>query len=348
MSLLPDANEHRSSRGFCRTEPLSFGVVAAKQKSRPIRTRLRPKWLYGLGLAIAYGLYWPFIQLLTLFGQWPRAMTRLMTKILGKFPDYVPTAADVFVCAYYKSGTNWALQICQQIAWRGQAQFTHIHDVVPWPDVPQRFHYGASLEDPVSAAPPTGLRVIKTHLPASKVPYSAAAHYLCIVRDPKDVFVSSYHFTRHTVAGPLMPSVERWLNCFLSGDAMFGPWAEHAAGYWEWRARPNVLFLTYEHMKRHPENAVTQIAGFMGVSLSPQELAAVVHKSSFPYMKSIEHCFEANVASQPLWVRSKGAMIRRGEVGKSDDLLSAAQRDRIDDYCRRDLARLHSTFPGVG
>jgi Sulfotransferase domain len=318
--------------------------VAAKKNTRAIRTRPRSAWLYGLGLLIAYGLYWPITKLLTLFGQWPRAMTRLMTKALGKFPTYAPTAADVFVCSYYKSGTNWALQICQQIAWRGQAQFTHIHDVVPWPDVPQRFRYGTSLDDPASASSPTGLRVIKTHLPSGKVPYSATARYLCVVRDPKDVFVSSYHFTRQTIAGPLMPSVELWLDCFLSADAMFGPWAEHAAGYWEWRVRRNVLFLTYEDMKRDLEKTVQQIAEFMGVNLSPQELAAVIHKSSFRYMKSIEHCFEANVASQPLWVRSGGAMIRRGEAGKSDDLLSESQRARVDSYCRADLQRLGSEF----
>jgi Sulfotransferase domain len=318
------------------------------QQTRAVRTKPRPGWVYWFGLVIAFCLYWPIVQVLKLFGQWPRAMTRIMTNALGKFPDYAPTAADVFVCSYYKSGTNWALQICQQIAWRGQAQFAHIHDVVPWPDVPHRFSYGASLDDPGNAASPTGLRIIKTHLPARKVPYSEAARYLCIVRDPKDVFVSSYHFCRHTIAGPLMPSVHRWLDCFLSADAMFGPWAEHAAGYWEWRERPNVLFLTYEEMKRDLGMAVQQIARFMGVSLTPQELAAVVHKSSFGYMKSIERCFEANVATLPLWVRPRAAMIRRGEIGNCNEMLSAAQRSRIDDYCRQELARLGSSFPGTG
>jgi hypothetical protein len=38
-------------------------------------------------------------------------------------------------------------------------------------------------------------------------------------------------------------------------------------------------------------------------------------------------------------------MIRRGERGKSNELLSAADQARIDDYWRAELARLRSDFP---
>ncbi|MFT4563259.1 MAG: hypothetical protein ACI9BW_003013 [Gammaproteobacteria bacterium] len=50
------------------------------------------------------------------------------------FAGYTPTKADVFVPVYSNSGTNWIMQITQQIACKGQAELGHIHELVAWPD----------------------------------------------------------------------------------------------------------------------------------------------------------------------------------------------------------------------
>ncbi len=61
------------------------------------------------------------------------------------------------------------MQISQQIAHYGAAEFNHIHELVPWPDGPSG--PVGDLNDPRFAEEsPTGLRVIKTHLPAEHVP----------------------------------------------------------------------------------------------------------------------------------------------------------------------------------
>ena len=75
------------------------------------------------------------------------------------------------MCSYYKSGTNWTLQIAVQIAYRGRAEFEHIHDVVPWLELPARGRFALPLDDdgPRRLAP-TELRVIKTHLPLEALP----------------------------------------------------------------------------------------------------------------------------------------------------------------------------------
>lgn len=76
------------------------------------------------------------------------------------FEGYEPTEADVFVCAYVKSGTNWTLQMAHEIANRGNGEFEHIHDVIPWPDGMKG--YSVDLSDPTGRElSPTGLRVIK-------------------------------------------------------------------------------------------------------------------------------------------------------------------------------------------
>jgi hypothetical protein len=142
--------------------------------------------------------------------------------------------------------------------------------------------------------------------------------------------------------GPLMPSVDAWLDAFLSDDAPIGSWARHLASGWRLRERANVLFLTYDGMRSDLGASVDEIAAFMGVPLTVVERAAVIERSSFEYMKKIEHKFEAPGAP---WANSKGAMMRRGESGSSGELLTLEQQRRIDDHWRAELRRIGCDFP---
>jgi sulfotransferase family protein len=288
-----------------------------------------------------WGVVWPMSKILT--RRWPLMMSRALTRVLGTFPKYEPSAADVFVCSYFKSGTNWTMHIALQIAFRGSARFEHVHDLVAWPETPLGMRIAIPVDDGrPRAASPTGLRVIKTHLALDAVPYSPAARYIAVVRDPKDVFVSSYHFLRAVGLGRAMPSVRRWLDVYLSPDTALGSWAGHLQSYWSVRGRPNVLFLTYEQMRADLPAAVDEIARLMGVDLQPEERAAVIEQCTFEHMKKIGAKFDP---AGPPWASSKGAMIRRGERGKSGELLSSADQKRVDDYWRGELAKLHSDFP---
>ena len=96
-----------------------------------------------------------------------RARQHRRTVAKNPFRDYVPTAHDVFVAAYVKSGTNWMMQIAHQLACHGHGNYEHIHSVVPWPDTaimgPMR-RYAIPVDDPsVWMASPERKRVIKTH-----------------------------------------------------------------------------------------------------------------------------------------------------------------------------------------
>lgn len=257
------------------------------------------------------------------------------------FSGYQPSADDVLVCTYSKSGTNWTLQIAYQIATRGLGEYKHIHDVVPWPDAPMPSIVSLHNQAATRAAA-TGMRVIKTHLESEYVPYSPAARYIIVVRDPKEAFVSSYFFSQGMMPPSTMPSVQEWLDLFLANRFQYGSWAEHLAGFWSWRDRPNVLLLTYDEMQADLPGVVRRIAALMAVELTEQELALVVEKSTFQYMKAIDRKF---VPQPPRPLKTRQQMLRQGKRGRSSELLTLAQQAQIDRFVQAELRRLGCDAP---
>src|SRR5579884_935414 len=176
-----------------------------------------------MGLMID-GIFRPMSTVMNLFGrgeQSLRAMGRRQRKELLKhnpFGSYVPTCHDVFVAVYVKSGTNWAMQIVHQLLNHGQGEYQHVHDVIPWPDLNNFAFakgYAVPLEDETAwRASPEQKRAIKTHLGWGQIPYSEQARYIHVIRDPKDVFVSSYFFFGSLLP---IPSVDAWFKYLLAG-----------------------------------------------------------------------------------------------------------------------------------
>jgi hypothetical protein len=240
------------------------------------------------------------------------------------------------------------MQIAHQVAFRGHGEFEHIHDAVTWPDLGgRRARMAVDLRsNVVQRLSPTGLRVIKTHLSTTYVPFSEKAKYLVVIRDPKELFVSSVHFVG-SIAGPLMPALDVWLDLFLSKDfpMNFGnTWAEHTAGYWALRERPNVLVLSYSRMKQDLGRAVQQVADTMQVRLTQDELARVIERSSFDYMKAIDHKFVPLPKGSLPWAKEL-SMVRTGKAGNSGELLSREQQLRIDAHFQAELKQLGCDFP---
>jgi len=262
---------------------------------------------------------------------------------------YTPTKHDVFVAAHVKSGTNWMLQIAHQLAFHGNGEYDHIHSVVAWPDVAMMGpmnHYAIPIEDPsVWMASPEQKRVIKTHLDFDWLPYSEDARYIIVIRDPKDVFVSSYYFfVKH---GPLSFtgfSADTWLEMFLSsGTGIWSSWPVNTAGYWAVRHKPNVLVVSFKSMKKDLRGTVKKVADFMGVRATDEIIDRVTEKASFDYMKKIDEKFRA--WEMIPWKSTAAPMMRKGTQSSSSELLSVEQQERIDRHFMAELKRLGSDFP---
>jgi hypothetical protein len=264
------------------------------------------------------------------------------------FKGYVPGPQDVFVMTYAKSGTNWMMQIVQQLIHHGMAEFDHIHNVVPWPDAklisPMMGAYAIPLDQATEwQTAPERKRVIKTHFNWELLPYSEEARYISVIRDPKDVFVSAYFFMKDSGMGPAMPSVNTMYRLFLADKFLLGgSWPANAAGYWAQRCRPNVLVVSFKAMKRDLEGTVRQVAGFLDIHVPDEIIRAVCEKASFQYMKGIDHKF--GTGKMVPW-RAPSAMIRKGQQGGSNELLTPEQQRELDAHCIAELKRLGSDLP---
>ncbi|HEX2621028.1 MAG TPA: sulfotransferase domain-containing protein, partial [Phototrophicaceae bacterium] len=291
---------------------------------------------------LVYGVVYPTIRLLNRFGL-AGPIIRQMDKSQSDrrfetFGDYQPDEHDVVIATYFKSGTNWSMQIAHQIAWRGKATYEHIHDVIPWPDsiLP---NYAVDVHDrSLLQSSPTGLRIIKSHLNWELIPYNERARYITVIRDPKDVCVSSYHFFHDLGLDYLAPSVSSWLDNFLSPDfQQGGPWGKYVAEYWAQRHKPNVLILSYKTMKKDLPGTVDQIAKFMGVELSPDEFKSICEQSTFQYMKSIDHKFSPGIIVP--WRMKSTQIMRSGKHGGSSELLTVEQQKRIDAHFQAEFKK---------
>ena len=304
--------------------------------------------------AMIYGLGWPLIRTTEALGKGPQFLTRFATsnnrrvQERNPFRGYVPGPQDVFVMTMPKSGTNWMMQIAHQLIWHGKGDYNHIHDVVPWPDIAAMPGFMAKYAIPLDQATawqsaPERKRVIKTHYHWEWLPDSAEARYIGIIRDPKDVFVSSYFFVRDSVYGPAMYSVDTWYRCFVSGVNFAGlSWPEVTASYWRQRHRPNVLLLSFKGMKRDLGGTVRRVAEFLEIGVTEAVIRDVVRQSTFEYMKSIDHKF--NMGRVIAW-RKPGAMVRKGSQGGSSELLTPERQREIDVYCQAELKQLGCDLP---
>ena len=137
-------------------------------------------------------------------------------------------------------------------------------------------------------------------------------------------------------------TVADWLELFLSPDCVIGSWAQHTAGFWEWRNRPNVLVFTFPEMKKDLRRCAQRIVDLMGVSLTNEQFEQVIHRSSFAYMK--QH--DAQFAPPKIpFVKHRAAMMRSGKNDGTGELLSGEQQAMIDCYFKAELKRLGSDFP---
>ena len=184
---------------------------------------------------------------------------------------------DVFLVSYPKSGNTWTrFLVCNLLHPDQPADFSNIDELIPDPEGLSKRHL-AQLPRP---------RVIKSH----QYFHPAYSRVVYIVRDPRDVAVSQYHFRRkRRVIADELP-IEEFLPDFLSGAySPYGSWGENVASWLSTRSGdPNFLLLRYKDMVANTVAELAKIAEFLRIDADEARLALAAERSSADRMRKLE------------------------------------------------------------
>ncbi|CAF2952070.1 unnamed protein product [Rotaria sp. Silwood2] len=271
--------------------------------------------------------------------------------------NYKARPDDIFLVVYPKSGTTWMQVILYALMNNGEAFDNNMAEYfarTPFLDF-------VGEEGIKNMHRPC---VIKTHLPFNYIPYHEKAKYICVVRNPKDVCVSYYYFLlKLRDIQPDQTSFDAFFEAFINGNVYSGDYFKHLHSVWQHKDDDNVLFTSYEEMKRDLSSVVRKVAQFMNIELTNNLLERISIFSSFNYMKErFNKAYSAqariSLANETLdapWPLSRSHLqrcdrfqhVREGVVGNWSSTMNEKQSQRLDKVFAektRDMSGLDKLF----
>jgi hypothetical protein len=255
-------------------------------------------------------------------------------------------ANDVLIVTHQKVGTHLAKKFlveltraCADLPPRHPMAEGDIgHAAVPWPEVYLSQESEAAWQE-FLAATSDRPRLWYTHCAVEDLPcrrVHPASHFVAVVRDPRAVVVSQYHFwRRHPLLGlDTDLDLDRFSELFVAGDLYFGDYFSHVLGWLEPEGpvQPGqVCVLRYEDMVEHKRETLERLQRFLfpSVVLEPSQATAIAASTEFQTMKQE---LSSNPGSFHL---NPSIYFRSGTTDDWRQQLSPAAQARIREATRR-------------
>ncbi|XP_066478828.1 amine sulfotransferase-like [Tiliqua scincoides] len=177
-----------------------------------------------------------------------------------------------------------------------------------------------------------------------------------VARNPKDVLVSYYHYSKFSTRLEEI-DFDFFMERFLNGKLLPGSWLDHVEGWYAHRDDFNILFLTYEEMKKDLRGSVLKICNFLGKRLTEKVLFQVVDKATFDKMRQDHRSNYENLPDDVDMIEgivmlyyahlkhvSQGRFLCKGTVGDWKNTMTVAQSERFDSVFKESMEKLPFKF----
>lgn len=183
---------------------------------------------------------------------------------------------DIFILSYPKSGNTWTRFLIANLAYPETADFSNINRLTPDPE---------SLSKNALARMPRP-RIIKSHQYFDP----RFQRVIYVVRDPRDVALSQFHFHRKRKLIDDDYPPEKFVTRFVAGQTSpYGSWGENVASWLATRSRHSgFLLLRYEDMLEDTARELTKVAAFLQIPPDPARIRKAVDNSSAEQMRKLE------------------------------------------------------------
>lgn len=253
--------------------------------------------------------------------------SRLVRGLRTKFRASI-RPSDTFLVTYPRSGTTWATFFLANVLRSRLSDQVNLKTIVESvPDVNEEYFGRGSLATYETLRDP---RIFSVHAQCDP----AFRKVVYLLRDPRDVMVSYWHFRRLTD-----PKFGLTLAQFVYTDNHWPcPWDEHVAGWLLRNEHPDLLVVRYEEMREDTIGIVGRILDFVGLRTEKNFLESAIRASRFENMQALEkkHGFSL-IGDEGL---RDERFVRRGQIGGWQDELDDASLRILEDKYSQVMERV--------
>jgi hypothetical protein len=221
------------------------------------------------------------------------------------FPD------DIFLTSYPRSGNTWTRFLVGNLVHTEEAvTFLNVERLVP--DMYKHGdYYMRHLPRP---------RILKSH----EVFDPRYKRVIYIVRDPRDVAISNYHWEMKQRAVSDNVPIEDFLPDWIEGKVWdrLGNWGDHVTSWLSTRGdSKGFIILRYEDMIEDPARELVKVANLLGIDPVKERLTRAADLSSADRMRKLEET-QGNKWVQTRYTRQDKPFVRKASSGGWRTVLS--------------------------
>jgi aryl sulfotransferase len=274
-----------------------------------------------------------------------------------RWHGFEPRPGDILVCTPYKAGTTWMQMICALLVFQRAELPLPLAEISPWMEL------RAAPAEEIHAiyAAQNHRRFIKSHTALDGLPWLPQASYICVQRDPRDVFMSALNHMQITNPDadaifkrearealesgaepePLPEDPDELFRYWLttgafeweSDGAPFWSLFRHGASFWAHRDAPNIHLVHYADLKADLEGEMRRIASALDIEVAEEKWPELVAAAGFASMKRNADRMAPDTNFK-MW-KDNAQFFNKGTSGQWQGVLSAQSLALLDEVKAR-------------